>query len=125
MSNYTNNDIKLTLGQLSSDLRNGVVTITGGLLRNAIAQRFGISPDAFNTENFNPQTLKRFATLFDVPKTPLLTEKITGWKYPTQDQYAWALRNFINRRANPWSHVTPTPVSLTQGEGLGLPVTVS
>lgn len=108
MSNYTNNDIKLTLGQLSSDLRNGRITITGGGLRSAVASFFGIDKDAFNTENFNPQTLKRFATLFDVPKYVASPEgsKIVQWKYPTQDDYAWALRNFINRRAVPWAHVT-------------------
>lgn len=108
MSNYTNNDIKLTLGQLSSDIRNGRVIVSGGALRPAVAAAFGIDKDAFNTENFNPQTLKRFATLFDVPKYVASPEgsKIVQWKYPNQDDYAWALRNFINRRAVPWSHVT-------------------
>lgn len=107
MSNYTNNDIKLTLGQLSSDIRNGRTRIVLGNFRTIVATAFGIDKDAFNTENFNPQTLKRFATLFAEPKTPKdTTSAIASYNYPTQDQYAWALRNFINRRAEPWAHVT-------------------
>lgn len=123
---YTNNDIKLTLSSLRSQIRNGQVTLYfralpgrpaegGNALRKAVANAFGFGVDDFNTENFNPQTLKRFAKLFDVPTVvpPMGTLPVT---YPSNDEAAWAIQNFINRRADPWSHirVDTSPVLATE-----------
>lgn len=110
MAQYTNKDIKLILSTLRSKIRNGQVTLyfrsDKTALRKAVASAFGFDADAFNTENFNPQTLKRFATLFDIP-----VEISSGLpRYPSNDDAAWALQNFINRRADPWSHVRPDPI---------------
>jgi hypothetical protein len=106
MARYTNADIKEKLGDLRSKIRDGKVTLyfrtDKDALRKAVAFAFDLQdPDAFNTENFNSQTLVRFAKLFDIPKVE--------FRYPSQDDAAWALQNFINRRANPWAHVTGTP----------------
>lgn len=103
MAQYTNDDIKLTLSDLRSKIRNGKITLyfrdDANALRNAIASAFGIDKDAFNSENFNPQTMRRFAKLFAIP-----TRAESSFQYPSQDDVATALQSFINRRANPWSH---------------------
>lgn len=131
---YTNNDIKLTLSDLRSKIRNGQVTLhfrpipgkpnTGGgsQLRNVVANAFGIDADAFNTDNFIPMTLKRFAKLFDVPSYPQTSvDAGSSFRYPSQDDAAWALQNFINRRADVWSHVRPTPpkAEVLEANGVG------
>lgn len=118
---YTNADSKITLGNLRTAIRNGTVNIGGGLLRDAVASAFGIDKDAFNTENFAAPTLKRFAALFDVPKTPKdTTSLIKAWNYPSQDDYATALQNFINRRNRPWAHVTGQTAAPESLEALGV-----
>ncbi len=109
MAQYINADIKLTLSDLRSKIRNGQITLyfrsEPQALRKAVAFAFGLQDaDSFNTENFNPQTLKRFAKLFDVPQ--FINEELAT-RYPSNDDAAWALQNFINRRADPWSHVRP------------------
>jgi len=108
MSRYTNEDIKLTLSALRSDVRNGRTIVANGQLRNVVAQAFGFDVDAFNTENFNPQTFRRFAKLFAIPQGVSQDSGTVRW--PSQDEYAWALQNFINRRGNPWAHVTQPEV---------------
>lgn len=120
---YTNNDIKLTLGDLRSKIRNGQITVffrdNGPTqLRVVVAAAFGIDKDAFNSENFNPQTMKRFAKLFDVPRTPITaTTSGAAWLYPSQDDVATALQNFLNRRADPWSHwVVENSVTATSAD---------
>lgn len=107
-----NEDIKVALTSLRDNLRQGKVTVyfraTGPqALRNAVAHFLGLQDaDSFNTENFNPQTLKRWASLFDVPRWPQTAPTAgAAWVYPSQDDTATALQNFINRRARPWSHV--------------------
>lgn len=112
MSRFTNTNVKLTLSDLRSKIRNGVVIVSyssGGIdaLRSTVAVAFGIDKDDFNTENFNPQTFRRFAKLFDVPMIKGELDKIY---YPTQDETATALQNFINRRADPWSHSRPVAI---------------
>lgn len=102
MARYKTQDIKLILSDLRSKVRNGVITISYNrdgvnALRNAVASAF--DNREFSSEHFNPQTLLRFDQLFDVPNP------IYDIKWPTADETAWALQNFINRRAEPWSHV--------------------
>lgn len=107
MSKFTNKDIAEVLGVLRTGIRNGT-TIYDGKLRDAVKKAFGGGEflDIFTAENFNPQTLKRFEILFNVPREPQTgISQIKAWRYPSQDDYAWALQNFINRRANPWAHV--------------------
>lgn len=112
MSRYTNNDIKLTLSDLRSKIRNGVVTVTYNVygakaLRIRVEATFGVK--ITSTADFNSQTLRRFEKLFDVPSELLDFGQTLKW--PTQDETATALQNFINRRSDPWSHVRPVVVS--------------
>lgn len=97
-------DIKLTLSDLRAQVRSNSTVISvrtdKKYLRLAVASAFGIDPDAFNTENFNPQTLRRFAHLFDVP----FLDHGDHQHYPSQDDIATALQNFINRRKDVWAH---------------------
>lgn len=101
---FTTNDIKLTLSELRSQVRNSNTVISVRVdkkyLRFAVASAFGIDADAFNVENFNPQTLLRFSHLFDVPSV----DHGDHTHVPTQDEIATALQNFINRRKNVWAH---------------------
>lgn len=91
----TGKDINAVLTVLRDQLRNGVVALplrwNRNALRNDIASRLGLEGYAFNTGNFHPKTLQRFATLFDIP---------VGI---SQDDTAWALQNFMNRRKDPWA----------------------
>lgn len=111
MARFTNKSINEALLGLRNDIRNGHITLAfrtdSQALRKAVAATLGIDgPDAFNTENFNKQTLQRFATFFAVPRQPVTsTSQIAAWRYPSTDEVAWAMQNFMNRRANPWSHV--------------------
>lgn len=108
MSRFTNDTINRKLSNLRQKLRDGTVTISGGRLKEAV--EFELSNEGliitlpsvgfFTAARFNPQTLRRFETLFAVPDYG---------HYPTQDEYAWALNNFQNRRSDPWKHVKPTP----------------
>lgn len=121
-SRFNNNDLFIALSDLRSAIRNGTVTLyfrtDPDALRKAVAATLSLQDaDAFNTENFNPQTLKRFATLFAVPRrSETSTSKIAAWRYPSQDDAAKALQNFINRRANPWSHFRDDTVSATSAD---------
>ena len=127
-SRYTNNDTRLLLGDLRSKIRNGIVTLyfrtDKDAMRKAVAAAFSLQDaDSFNTENFNPQTLLRFAKLFDVPMYSY-TDKYypdgqKGMRYPSQDDAAAAIQNFINRRKDPWAHVRPTTQKDTQAQGEG------
>lgn len=106
--NYNINDINVQLSYLREQLRTGKVRIAFYVNKNAlrleVASLFGIGKDDFNTENFHRRTLRRFAKLFDVPKRQ---DTLHTLPWPTQDETAWALTNFINRRSDPWSHVRP------------------
>lgn len=108
MSRFTNTNVKLTLSDLRSKIRNGVVTVSyrdnpKSLWYN-VAVAFGIDPDDFNTDNFNPQTYRRFGKLFAIP-TFMGSSQLFARQFPSQDETATALQNFINRRSDPWSHV--------------------
>lgn len=122
MSNRLNaHDIFAALTSFRNDLRTGVVTVSyrtdPQALRFAAATALSLKDsDEFNTNNFNPQTLKRFANLFDVPFDINEEDRTTDW--PTQDETATAVQNFLNRRFNPWSHVTGEPVSATEADPL-------
>lgn len=101
---FTNFDIKNTFTFLRAQFRSGATTVSVRTdkfaLRKAVAEAFGIQQDAFNTDNFNPQTFKRLAHLFDVP----FLDHGDHQHYPSQDDIATALQNFINRRKDVWSH---------------------
>lgn len=105
MARFSNYDIRLLLSDLRSKIRNGAVTVNyktigGSALADTVASRFGVL--GFDKANFNPQTVKRFAMLFEVPHYD--EGGVRHW--PTQDDTATALQNFINRRSDPWAHVT-------------------
>lgn len=112
----TNTQIKLTLSDLRSKIRNGVVTVSyktigSSALKDIVASKFGVLD--FNKHDFNPQTLRRFEVLFDVPKPPTLFGTLPDkMLWPTQDDTATALQNFINRRSDPWAHVKPAVVTV-------------
>lgn len=96
MSRMKNSDINAALTDLRKDLRDGSVTIytrpENTNFRTILLQYLGI--DDFTPEHMNPQTIRRFETLLEVPNTP-----------KSQDNIAWAIQNFINRRGDPWRHV--------------------
>lgn len=91
----SNDTINANLRDLRVQIREGKVNVQhafpGNFSRVVLT---ALGSLAATPENYNPQTLRRFKVLFNVPGTP------------TQDQTAWALQNFINRRSDPWSHVT-------------------
>lgn len=117
MSRFTNDTINRKLSNLRQKLRDGTVTVSGGRLKEAV--EFELSNEGliitlpsvgfFTAARFNPQTLRRFETLFEVP----MTDHQDHVHYPTQDEYAWALNNFQNRRSDPWKHVKPVPAETT------------
>lgn len=100
-----NEDIKFYLTNLRRELRSNNTWINFRNptdFRTVVAAALGIEDkDSFNTQNFDPQVVRRFANLFDVPV------------HPTQNEAATALQNFINRRANPWAHLS---VSATEAD---------
>lgn len=128
MSRFTNTNVKLTLSDLRSKIRNGVVVVgysSGGIdaLRSNVAVAFGIDKDDFNTENFNPQTFRRFAKLFDVPNLGQMGSNYMdnlARRWPTQDETATALQNFINRRSDPWAHVHPSTEVLLEAASVSV-----
>lgn len=114
-------EINLALSAFRNDLREGRVTVyyrdSNTALRDAIAAVLNVGPEGFNTENFYPQTFKRFATLFDVPFYPATPDSPAVNVWPSQDDTATAIQNFINRRAEPWVHVTErNSVSATEAD---------
>jgi hypothetical protein len=104
-----NTQIKQALTTIRTDLREGKVrvshenraetlkTVIGLELRSRIADiaAIHVTPQGvFDTQWMNPQTAKRFDAFFAaVPTGGCLA----------QDDVAWALQNFINRRAEPWA----------------------
>lgn len=123
MNRFTNTNVKLTLSDLRSKIRNGVVRVNyrENTLRNNVAIAFGIDADDFNTDNFNPQTYRRFGKLFAVPMRPTLFGTLPDeMLWPTQDETATALQNFINRRADPWSHVRPSTEVLLEAASVSV-----
>ena len=102
MAKLTNKQINFELIFLRDEIRQGNIIVFNGDLRTLVGQVISAdeTPIEFTTENFNPQTLTRFDTLFAVPETA------------TRDQVATAIQNFINRRKDPWAHMKakPTPM---------------
>lgn len=111
---YTNEQINWNLTGLRNDLRDGNAKILGPeyvkTFRFAVARQ--MDPNVidlnsfFSDYRFNPQTVKRFEKLFEVPSRNNALGETTG---PTQDDFAWAIQNFINRRAEPWAFLNPKP----------------
>lgn len=101
-------DVAATMSGFRNALRSGQVRITRlpgrefeSVLRHEIAAQFGLKPTDWNTENFRPATLKRFADFFAFPHH--FDNETGSYHLPTQDEIAWAVQNFINRRKNPWN----------------------
>lgn len=101
----SNDTINASLRDLRVQIREGKVNVQHAFPDNFQRVVLTALGAADTPENFNPQTLRRLNVLFDVP--PL------DKGYPSQDQTAWAIQNFINRRSNPWSHVTRSQVEDT------------
>jgi hypothetical protein len=117
MARFTNKTINVALGELRTNIREGKTIVyfrNEGVehLKRLIVAALGgeANSDAwFSKEFFNPQTLRRFEKLFDVPTYIMVSGSNT---YPTQDDTATALQNFINRRSDPWAHVRPSTSDL-------------
>lgn len=100
-------DVAYAMGAFRKSLRLGMVRVSRlpGIpfetaLRREVAAQFGIKSTDFNTDYFAPATLKRLADFFEFPHH---FDKTTGtYETPTQDEIAWAVQNFINRRKQPW-----------------------
>lgn len=109
---YTNATLKVSLTAFRNQLRDGTVKVKYGVYgENAVKQALALclAVTEFTPTSFNEQTLARFATLFEAPRTPQTgtLPSTVAWKYPTQDETASAVQNFINRRRDPWAHVRP------------------
>lgn len=95
----SNESINSALRDLRVQIREGKVHVqhafAGNFPRVVSGALGGVE---YNSDNFNPQTINRLTVLFNVPQN--------GDKWPTPDQTAWALQNFINRRSDPWAHIT-------------------
>lgn len=105
MARFTNKTINAALSELRISIREGRTTVyfrDKGVIH--LKRLVGAALDVpFSKEYFNPQTLRRFDKLFEtVPFAP----------FPTQDDTATALQNFINRRSDPWAHVRPSTADL-------------
>lgn len=98
---YTSKDLNKKLSLLRNDIRDGNVKIVMGGFKRIVMAVLGSPNVQLTAEFFNPSTIKRLEVLFDVPVEPSFGAIPTG--YPTQDNYAWALTNFINRRRDPWA----------------------
>lgn len=106
---FTNPEINTALRNLRVQIREGKVNVQhafAGNFSRVVSAALGNAE--FNSENFNPQTVRRFTELFNVPQN--------GDKWPSQDQTAWALQNFINRRGSVWAHVLPKEAPLTSDD---------
>lgn len=101
LQKFTLREIAGNLTELRKNLRDGKARVNWAKkdgFRETIAALFGLKPTDFSAHYFHRSTLERFAQLFAVPRGPGL-----DWRNPTPDEIAWALQNFINRRAKPWS----------------------
>lgn len=101
---FTNSQIATLLGSARIDLRNGVRRVYYSqngkdALRTFFYLRFNVT----DLSAFKKPMQKRLETLFDVPQ---ITTAEGSTRFPTQDETAWALQNFINRRAEPWAFFT-------------------
>lgn len=104
MARFNNRDIKARLSSLRSAIREGVVHLTfsknPSVLWNVMYRTFDDKP--WTVDNFNPQTLVRLNAFVDT--MPVLNHG-DHEHFPTSDEVATAIQNFINRRANPWVNV--------------------
>jgi hypothetical protein len=104
MNKITGNTIKMALSDMRDDLRSGTVDVRYGKLEEIVSEYFVLPKGApFDNTLFKNSAVTRFRTLFAVPN---LGDETVGDVWPTAAEYARALQNFINRRKNPWAHVT-------------------
>lgn len=92
-----NETINKALRELRDQIREGKITVHHAFpdnFKRIVVAALGVE---LSSEFLNPQTVRRLTTLLSVP--------LYGSKWPSQDQTAWAIQNFINRRSYPWSHV--------------------
>lgn len=106
-SRFNSYEVNERMNSLRTALRTGSTRISRlpgqpypVVLRASVASVFGLRPDDFNTEFFAPATLRRFAAFFAVPQ--ILDLETGALHSPSQDELAWAVQNFINRRKEPW-----------------------
>lgn len=120
MTRLLNTTINYALGDLRTKIREGKITVYFrdegvGHLKRLVAGAFGYNSEVLiDKDVFNPQTIRRFEKLFDVPVGQMGSEYINNLdaRYPTQDETATAIQNFINRRSDPWAHVRPSTSDL-------------
>lgn len=109
MARFRNTTINKALVELRTSIREGKTTVYfkdqgPSHLKRLVAAALETTVEMLdNNEYFNPQTVHRLNVLFNVPFDALNFNKV----YPTQDDTATALQNFINRRKDPWAHVRP------------------
>lgn len=127
MARFTNATINAALGHLRTDIRDGKAIVyfkdqgVPHLKRLIVAYLFENTievSDALSSEYFNPQTLRRFDKLFDVPS--YLGDFGTSTVYPTQDDTAKAIQNFMNRRIDPWAHIRPSTEVLNEAASVNV-----
>lgn len=127
MTRFTNTTINAALGELRTSIREGKTTVyfrdqgVSHLKRLVLAALglYATDEEGFSKENFNPQTVRRFEKLFDVPVYAEIDvyypDKMQGKRFPTQEETATAIQNFMNRRMDPWAHVRPSTEVLLAG----------
>jgi hypothetical protein len=104
MSRLTNSQIKSALTELRVALREGkqrvgmensnaLKTVVGAALRGLYPEgTVVLDADLFSRKSMHPTTASRFAAFFG--EAPV--DRVAP------DDIAWALQNFMNRRADPW-----------------------
>jgi hypothetical protein len=104
MSRFTNSQIKEALTELRIALREGktrvdlkqanaLQNVVGASLRGLLREdTVVLDASLFSRAYMNPQTAYRFKKFFDEAPNASVNP----------DDTAWALQNFINRRADPW-----------------------
>ena len=94
----SNKVVNMKLMMLRVDLRNGKVRVMDGDLKSVVMERLG-------PVKLHPATEARFTKLFNVP---WWTDGQGKTRHPSQDDYARAIQNFINRRFEPWAWFADT-----------------
>lgn len=103
---YNESYIAQNIRDLRDDIRDGSNKVTRDNFRQKVLGYLAIGQDAL-AFNVKKRALPRFVKLFDIPVTYNAGDLANGaFVTPvkiTQDDYAWALQNFLNRRADPWA----------------------
>src|SRR6185369_6789091 len=99
-------DLKTHLTDFRNALRSGAVVVLSGNFHQAFEDFIG------PTLELPPRSAERLNKLFDVPYTTTQIGSIVRKGWPTPDNYAWAVQNFINRRSDPWAFKRSRKVEL-------------